>query len=128
MKAIPLDTNNFKAVMKVVFQLIENADQLDFPAYQAQLITNISNVLAPFGFESTMDHEWLFNKQEPRIRCFFMYWPYYDGPVSRAPKQSVSCFAYFFYGFFSAAEHKELLRKEFSKFQQSILNYLMIHG
>ena len=56
--------------MKVVWQLIEDADGLQYPARQVQLMTDITNVLVPFGFDCETTIVWDYLKEGTLVNYF----------------------------------------------------------
>ena len=76
MKSLFLDKPTLTAAMKVVWQLIEDADGLQYPARQVQLMTDITNVLVPFGFDCETTIVWDYLKEGTLVNYYCGFYPY----------------------------------------------------
>ena len=128
MKQLPLNTTTLNLIMRVVLQIIEDAEHLEWPARQAQLITDIGNVLGAFGIDTTMRTSWYYDKSRVNVSGYFAYWMKTNLEGATKPIALVADFTYYFYQDCSSAQHKKGLCEKFSKFYRSLINYLKNHG
>ena len=95
MKPIDLDIPTIDALKKMLRDVIANAEFLQWQASQTQLLCDVANILAPFGFEVSIRNSWTFDKREVRTSCWLAYYdpskPYYAPPVSNIAYYFNSC-------------------------------------
>ena len=124
MKAIVLDKPTLTAAMKVVWQLIEDADGLQYPARQVQLMTDITNVLVPFGFDCETTIVWDYFKEGTLVNYFCGFYPYRIDVSCGKPKAVVGSFSFAWHDRLPIEVNKKRLTEHFHELYLKMNLYL----
>ena len=110
--------------MKVVWQLIEDADGLQYPARQVQLMTDITNVLVPFGFDCETIIVWDYLKEGTLVNYYCGFYPYRIDVSCGKPKAVVGSFCFAWHDKLPIEVNKKKLTERFHELYLKMNLYL----